>query len=177
MTGTIAIAGGLHHSTEKISATFNQGPILIYSNEDLALSFIDGNSLDELQDYVGVKFINADVTSIGLQHNDSYIASIHDPYDKMAFDFPNETSANNALMGNITERVLSGGGFDTSAGAKLNLESNYNNININLISLYPTNLIFPNDWIIVSGGVIEDLSPGLANNYSFIIAFEDSEIV
>ncbi len=177
LTGTIAIAGGLHYSTEKISSTFDQGPIMIYSNEDLALSFIDGSSLDEFQDYVGVKFINADVTSMGLQYNDTYIASIHDPHNLMTFDFPNETSGNNAFIGNIVERDLSHVGFDMSLGAKLNLEHNYNVIDINLTSLYPTNLIFPNDWLIVSGGVVEDLSPDLANNYSFIIVFEDSEVV
>ena len=95
----------------------------------------------------------------------------------MAFDYPNETSANNAFIGNITERILSESGFDTSAGAKLNLEHNYNSININLTSLYPTNLIFPNDWIIISNSMLETLSPDLTNNYSFIIVFEDTEVV
>ena len=150
---------------------------MIYSDEDLSRSFIDQNSLDQLNDYVGVKFINANVISMGLRYNDTYIASIHDPHDRMGLDFPNETSANNALIGNITERVLNDAGFDTSLGAKLNLENNYNSININLTSLYPTNLIFPNDWIITSNTILESLSPDLANNYSFIIVFEDNEVV
>ncbi|MCK5038966.1 MAG: ABC transporter permease [Thermoplasmata archaeon] len=150
---------------------------MIYSNEDLSQSFIDGNSLSQLQNYVGVRFINANVTSMGLRHNDTYIASIHDPYDMMVFDYPNETTGNNAFIGNITERVLSSTGFDTSAGARLTLENNYNDININLALLYPTNLIFPNDWIIISNEMMKDLSPSLSNNYSFIIVFEDDDII
>ena len=52
-----------------------------------------------------------------------------------------------------------------------------NNVDIYLSALYPTNLLFPNDWIIASDRVIDALSPELGSNYSFLIVFEETEQV
>lgn len=178
LTGTIAIAGGLHQSTESVSQTFDQGPVMVYADEDLSQSKIETGWLSELEDdYVGVKLINTDIVSGNRHMNDTCVISVYDPMGKIALNFPNASWGNNALLGSSIEVELSEAGFDTSAGAKLNLRKNNINKIINLTALYPPGLIFPNDWIIVSDSVIHELSPEMAGNYSFVIIYENKEAI
>ncbi len=176
LTGTIAIAGGLHDSTERVTTTFDQGPVMIYSDEDISKSVIGNDILLEIDNYVAIKFTDINVTNDRGQYMDGlYAVSIYDPMNNIAFNFPNESAGNNALLGNISINRLKTNGFDTSLGSRLKLENEYNYNYINLTSLYPPNLIFPNDWIMVSEGKMIELSPGLDNNYSFLIVFDADE--
>ncbi len=150
---------------------------MIYSNEDLSKSIIDSEILLELDNYIAVKFINISITNAdqNMYMEGLYAASIFDPMGNIAFDFPNESAGNNAFLGNISINRLKANGFDTSLDSRLILESKYNSNHINLNASYPPNLIFPNDWIMVSEEKMIELSPGLDNNYSFLIIYDWDE--
>ena len=60
LAGTTAMVGGLHNTTESLASSFDQGPVLVYTDEDFASSNIDGALLPtENTTFVAFTFANA----------------------------------------------------------------------------------------------------------------------
>ncbi len=178
LTGTIAMVGGLHDTTENLASSFDQGPVLVYTDEDFALSNIDGNLLPE-ENTTFVAFTFANITFLddnGHSAENVYIISIYDPQDTLGLNMTNESTNNEIWMGSKLSQNLVDTQFNIVQDQPYyRLINDANSVRISLDNEYSTGSIFPDDWLIIPRTDMNQLRPEMAGNYSFIMII-DSEI-
>ncbi len=173
LTGTMAMASGLHHSTETIASAFDQGPRMIYTDEDLSLSFIDGGVLDELgQNFIAFTFatVNVSERTGNSIYQDVYVVSIYDPEDNLGFNMTNESVAGPVLIGTELVSIFENVAPETVPGTILDLQiDDRTTTSVNLITSY-SGAIFAEDWLIVPRVKMDLIKPEeFAGNYSFLL--------
>lgn len=180
LSGTIAMVGGLHETTEILSSSFDQGPVLIYSDEDFARSQISGDSLPG-QNTTFVAFTFTNITFMdynGHTAEDVYAVSVYDPHDVLGLNMTNESSNDQVLMGaGLRNRIQGqvGLGFNIAPDLKYRIFHNTRSVEITLSNLYSEWSMFPNNWLIIPRKKMDQLRPDTEGNYSFVMIV-DSEI-
>ncbi len=176
LAGTSAMVEGLNKTTATIAATFDQGPVLIYSNEDFALSYISGTELPENNtEYVAFCFVNVTIRdNSGNEADDIYAVSVFDPGDILGLNMTIESSDSQVLMGTQLQEMLDSYSISTGAMESYWLKYNNQTTYVQIDALYPPGSIFPDDWLLVPRNVINTLKPEMNGNYSFLMII-DSE--
>ncbi|MCK5024938.1 MAG: hypothetical protein KAR56_04910, partial [Thermoplasmata archaeon] len=178
LAGTTAMVGGLHDTTENLASSFDQGPVLVYTDEDFAISNIDGNLLP-VENTTFAAFTFANVTFLddkGHSAENVYVVSIYDPLDTLGLNMTNESSNNDVWMGSELSQNLVDVGFNiVQSQPYYRLINDTYSVRISLDNEYSPGSIFPDDWLIVPRNTMNDLRPDMAGNYSFIMII-DSEI-
>ncbi len=178
LAGTTAMVGGLHDTTENLASSFDQGPVLVYTDEDFAVSNIDGDNLPT-QNTTFVAFTFASVTFLddnGHSAENIYVISIYDPQDTLGLNMTNESSNNEVWMGSKLSHNLVDDEFNIVQGQPYyRLINDENSVRISLDNEYSSGSIFQNDCLIVPRTNMRELRPDMAGNYSFIMIV-DSEI-
>ena len=180
LAGTIAMVGGLHETTESLASSFDQGPALIYTNEDFAYSQIDGNHLPE-ENTTFVAFTFANVTYLdynGHVAENVYVVSVYDPDDTLDLNMTNESTDNQVWMGSELRNELHGSdglGFNIAPDLEYRLLYDNRSVEITLSNLYSDWSIFPDDWLLIPRTDMNKLRPEMNGNYSFLMIV-DSEM-
>lgn len=178
LAGTTAMVGGLHDTTENLASSFDQGPVLVYTDEDFAVSNIDGNLLPA-ENTTFVAFTFANVTfqdDNGHSAENVYIISIYDPQDTLGLNMTNESSNNEIWIGSKLSQNLVEDEFNIVQDQPYyRLINDINSVRISLHNEYSSGSIFPDDWLIIPRTNMDQLRPEMAGNYSFIMIVE-SEI-
>jgi hypothetical protein len=177
LAGTIAMVGGLHETTSSLADSFDQGPVLVYTDDDFAASQIDGQTLPA-NDTTYVAFCFANVTLMDFNQRtleNVYAVSIYDPEDTLGLNMTNETQNSGVWMGTQLVDMLAADSIYAAPNANYMLMRDNNSINIRIGSLYSQGSIFPDDWLLIPRQNMDILRPELAGNYSFLMIV-DSEI-
>lgn len=178
LTGTMSMASGLHNSTETVASTFDQGPGLIYTDENLSQSFIDSGALAQLEPevrYVAFTMCIADVTDATgrVVYPEMYVVSVYDPTNALGMGLTNESDGLDVLVGTELAAFLSDSGIDTSLGSNLILSSGTETTVVYLTASYPGGTIFADDWLIVPRDKMDELRPDMEGEYSFLLILGD----
>lgn len=175
LAGTTAMVGGLHDTTENLASSFDQGPVLVYTDEDFAVSNVDGNLLPA-QNTTFVAFTFASVTFLddnGHSAENVYVISIYDPKDTLGLNMTNESSNNEVWMGSKLSLNLVEDEFNIVQGQPYyRLINDEKSVRVSLDNEYSSGSIFPNDWLIIPRTNMDQLRPEMAGNYSFIMIVE-----
>jgi len=178
LAGTTAMVGGLHDTTENLASSFDQGPVLVYTDEDFAVSNIDGNLLP-VDNATFVAFTFADITFLddnGHSSENIYVISIYDPQDTLGLNMTNESSNNEVWMGSKLSHNLVGVEFNIVQGQPYyRLINDANSARISIDHEYSPGSIFPDEWLIVPRTTMQELRPEMEGNYSFVMII-DSDI-
>ena len=178
LAGTIAMVGGLHDTTENLASSFDQGPVLVYTDEDLAVSNIDGNLLP-VENATFVAFTFASITfqdDNGHSVENIYVISIYDPQDTLSLNMTNESYNDEVWIGSKLSQNLVEAEFNIVQNQPYyRLINDENSVRISLDNEYSSGSIFPNDWLIVPRTTMQELRPEMEGNYSFVMIVE-SEI-
>ena len=182
LAGTTAMVGGLHDTTETLASGFDQGPVLIYSDEDFAQSQIDGSHMP-IGNTTFVGFTFANVTYLdynGHSAENVHVVSIYDPHDFLGLNMTNESTNDRVWMGTELRNRLHGSdelGFniDTTQQYEYILQYGNKSVVIILNNLYSDWAIFPDDWLIIPRERMNQIRPEMAGNYSFMMIV-DSDI-
>jgi hypothetical protein len=171
LAGTSAMVGGLNETTATVAATFDQGPILIYSDEDFALSSIDSEDLPEnVTNYVAFSFVNVTLKdNYGKDAENIYVVSIFDPEDILGLNMTNESYYSPVLVGTQLQEMLRSYSIQTGTLERYWLTYNNQTANVQINALYPPGSIFPDDWLLVPRNVIDTLKPEMSGDYSFLM--------
>lgn len=175
LTGTMSMVNGLHNTTETIAASFDQGPILLFSNEDLSMSRVSIDSLPENESaYVAFCMINVTFLDYaGHSVKDIDIISLYDPEDKFGLNMTNESASTQVLMGTQLMDELTTNYINIATNNNYTLKFENKSIGIRLDTLYPPGSIFPDDWLFVPRTVIDSLKPEMTGNYSFLMVIDE----
>ncbi len=184
LAGTIAMVGGLHDTTEKLASSFDQGPVLVYSDEDFAQSQIDGN-LMPLDNTTFVAFTFANVTFMDYHDRtieNVYVVSIYDPMDILGLNMTNESSNSQTIMGDGLRKELNNLDFSINLFnithpriSEYRLFYENTSVKIFLNSYYSDWSMFPDDWLIIPREKMDQIRPKMTGNYSFMM-ITDSEV-
>jgi hypothetical protein len=175
LTGTIAMVGGLHETTSALAASFDQGPVLLYTDDDFAASRIGGDSLPG-NDTTFVAFCFANVTlkevSSGRSSGNVYAVSIYDPKDVLGLNMTNESLNSGVWMGTQLAEMLAQDSISAAPDSNYVLARGNNSASIRIGTLYSPGSIFPDDWLLIPRATMNMLRPELAGNYSFLMIVE-----
>jgi hypothetical protein len=174
LTGTIAMVGGLHDTTSTLASSFDQGPVLVYTDEDFAASTIDGNCLPG-NDTRFVAFCFANVTLWdfhGRSSDNVYAVSVYDPEDSLGLNMTNESVDCGVWMGTQLVDMLAQDSINYGSDDSYILERGNNSANVHVSALYAEWSIFPDDWLLIPRDKMDTLRPDLAGNYSFLMILE-----
>ena len=80
LAGTSAMVDGLKVTTGTIASTFDQGPVLVYTDEDFSQSRIDGDNLPSNETtFVAFCFLNVTLEdNSGNEVENIYVVSMYD---------------------------------------------------------------------------------------------------
>ncbi|MFO7619632.1 MAG: ABC transporter permease [Thermoplasmata archaeon] len=176
LAGTTAMVGGLHETTSSLAAGFDQGPVLVFTDEDLASSRIGGEMLPG-NDTVFVAFCFANVTLQdfhGRSLENVYAVSIYDPDDSLGLNMTNESSDSGVWLGSELVRMLDSNSISAAPDINYILSQGNNTSNIRITALYSEGSIFPDDWLLVPRQTMDQLRPDLAGDYSFLMLIDSS---
>jgi len=176
LAGTMAMVGGLHETTSSLASSFDQGPVLAYSNIDFASSRIDGALLPG-NDTTFVAFCFANVTLKdfhGRSLDNLYAVSIYDPEDVLGLNMTNESLDSGVWMGVQLVDMLAQKSIIAQSNVSYILNRGGNTTNIRISSIYSEGSIFPDDWLLVPRHTMDQLRPDLAGNYSFLMITEST---
>ena len=179
LAGTTAMVGGLHDTTENLASSFDQGPVLVYTDEDFAVSNIDGNLLPTGNTtFVAFTFVNVTfLDDNGHSAENIYVVSIYDPQNTLGLNMTNESINNDVWMGSKLSQNLGETGFNiVQSQPYYRLINGNNSFRISLHNEYTPGSIFPDDWLIIPRANMDQLRPEMEGNYSFIMII-DSEIL
>jgi len=177
LTGTTAMVGGLHDTTENLASSFDQGPLLVYSEEDFARSQIDGNLLP-VENTTFVAFTFANVTYMddnGHSAENIYAVSIYDPTNSLGLNMTNESTNKEVWMGPLLMERLGQQGFNIVRNMTYRLFNDTARATITLDNIYSPGSIFPDDWLIIPRTTMNEIRPEIAGNFSFLMIL-DSQI-
>lgn len=177
LTGTTAMVGGLHKTTLTLASGFDQGPVLVYTDEDFAVSNIDGSLLpDDNTTFAAFTFANVTFLDYnGHSAENVYAVSIYDPRDTLGLNMTNETGNNEVWIGSELKERLGGKGFTTDINSTYRLLKGFNDTVVRLNAEYSGGSIFPDDWLLVPRAKMNAIRPEMEGNYSFIMIM-DSDI-
>jgi hypothetical protein len=172
----MAMVGGLHETTSNLAASFDQGPVLVYTDGDLANSRIEGGLLPT-NGTSFIAFCFADVTlkdfnARSLEH--VYAVSIYDPDDILGLNITNESVDSGVWMGTQLADILASHSINYAVNTTYILDQGENMTMVHLTALYSEGSIMPDDWIIIPRSSMDVLRPDLAGDYSFLMIV-DSE--
>ena len=170
------MVGGLHETTSSLAASFDQGPVLVYSDEDFTASWIDGNNIPG-NDTTFVAFCFANVTFVDHQGRPSdnvYVVSIYDPENTLGLNMTNESVNSGVWMGTQLQEMLEQDSITAKTNTSYILTRENMSISIYINTLYSKGSIFPDDWLLIPRETMDVLRPELAGNYSFLMIV-DSE--
>lgn len=177
LTGTIAMVGGLHETTSALASSFDQGPLLVYTDDDFAASCIDGASLPG-NNTTFVAFCFADVTLRNF-HNVScdnvYAVSVYDPKDVLGLNMTDESADAGVWMGTQLKEMLASQDISAEADNRFILNRSENMTTVMISAYYSEGSIMPDDWLLIPREKMDMLRPDLRGNYSFVMIV-DSEI-
>lgn len=177
LAGTIAMVGGLHATTQSLASSFDQGPVLVFSDEDFAISRIDGDTLPGNETtFVAFCFSNVTLRDRhgGIAEN-IYVVTIFDPEDTLGLGMTNETTNNKVWMGTQLKDILALDSIVAAQDETYTLEKGNNSVQITINNLYSAGSIFPDDWLLVPRTKTDNLRPELRGDYSFLMII-DSEL-
>ena len=176
LAGTIAMAAGLHETTSSLAASFDQGPLLVYSDQDFARSRIDGDMLPG-NDTTFVAFTFANVTLRdyhGRVMDSVYAVSIFDPEDSLGLNMTNESKNSGVWIGSQLVDVLANESISAEPDVNYVLDCGGNITNIRLTAAYSEGSIFPDDWLLIPRQSMDELRPDLAGSYSFLLIIDSA---
>jgi hypothetical protein len=165
---------GLHETTSSLAASFDQGPVLIYTNADFAASRIGAEILPG-NDTEFVAFCFANVTLWdynGRSVGNVYAVSVYDPDDSLGLNMTNESVDQGVLIGTQIVGMLAQNGIVAVPDSSYMLTVGNSSANIRIDSVYSTGSIFPDDWLLVPRHVMDALRPDLVGDYSFMMVIE-----
>ncbi len=174
LAGTTAMVGGLHNTTSNLANSFDQGPVLIYSDHDLAASRIDGALLPGNDTtFVGFCFANVTLKDFhGRSMGNVFAVSVFDPEDTLGLNMTNESVDSGVWVGSELVRMLAERSISTSSNITYILNNGNLTSNIRLTALYSKGSILPDDWLLVPRATMDKLRPDLAGDYSFLMILE-----
>lgn len=176
LAGTIAMVGGLHETTSTLAASFDQGPVLVYSDDDFAVSQIDGKTLPGNDTtFVAFCFANVTLKANAMTSENVYAVSIFDPKNTLGLNMTNESQDSGVWMGTQLVEMLADDSIHAAPDTNYILVRENNSINIRISTIYSEGSIFPDDWLLIPREKMDLLRPELAGNYSFLMIV-DSEI-
>jgi hypothetical protein len=177
LAGTIAMVGGLHETTSTLAASFDQGPILVYTDEDFTASNIDGGTLPG-NDTTFVAFCFANVTLKdfhGRTSDEVFVVSIYDPENTLGLNMTNESQDSGVWMGTQLVDMLAKDSINAAPDVSYILNRGNNSTNIRISTIYSQGSILADDWLLISRHGMDLLRPDLVGDYSFLMIV-DSEI-
>jgi hypothetical protein len=179
LAGTSAMVDGLKVTTETVAATFDQGPILAYTNEDFTQSHISGGDLPGNQTkFVAFCFVNVTLRDIrGTEVDNIYAVSVLDREDIIGLNMTNESTPSQVLIGTQLEYLLDSHSVSTGQGVEYSLRFGNQTVEVRVDGGYASGSIFPDDWLLVPRSAIDTLRPEMNDSYSFlmIVDFKDEE--
>jgi hypothetical protein len=177
LAGTIAMVGGLHETTSTLASSFDQGPILVYTDEDFASSNIEGKTLPgNGTTFVAFCFANVTLKDFhGRSSGDVYAVSIYDPENTLGLNMTNESVESGVLMGTQLVDILTEDSINAAQNASYILNYGNNSTNIRISTIYSQGSIFSDDWLLIPRQKMDLLRPDLVGDYSFLMIV-DSEI-
>jgi hypothetical protein len=177
LAGTTAMVGGLHDTTSRLAESFDQGPVLIYTDADLAESRIDGGKLPGNDTkFVAFCFANVMLKDYHMRYRDNVFAvSIYDPEDTLGLNMTNESVNSGVWMGTDLVRMLAENSITATQNVTYMLANGNLTSNIRISAIYSQGSILPDDWLLVPRSTMDQLRPDLAGDYSFLMVVE-SEI-
>ncbi len=174
LTGTIAMVGGLHDTTSALASSFDQGPVLIYTDEDFAASCIDGSRLPG-DNTTFVAFCFADVALRdfhGRTSENVYAVSVYDPKDALGLNMTDETNDSGVWVGTQLVDMLAQDSITAEPDVNYILARGNSTANIRISALYSAGSILPDDWLLIPREKMDILRPDLRGNYSFVMVVE-----
>jgi hypothetical protein len=174
LAGTIAMVGGLQDTTSNLAGSFDQGPVLIYTDQDFTSSRIDGALLPGNDTkFVGFCFASVTLKDFhGRSMEDVFAVSIFDPEDSLGLNMTNESVDSGVWIGNELVRMLAKRSISTSSNITYMLNQGNLTANIRLTALYSRGSILPDDWLLIPRATMDQLRPDLAGDYSFLMILE-----
>jgi len=171
LAGTTAMVGGLYNTTETLASGFDQGPVLVYSNEDFAISHIDGSLLPSNNTtFVAFTFANVTFQDYnGHSAENIYAVSIYDPYDTLGLNMTDDSTNSQVWIGTHVRDNLENSGFSIQTNMTYRLFNNTRDTTIRLNNVYSRGSIFPDDWLLIPRIKMDELRPEMAGNYSFVM--------
>jgi hypothetical protein len=169
---------GLKETTGTIASTFDQGPVLVYTDEDFTQSRITSNDLPG-NDTTFVAFCFVNVTLIdngGNQAENIYIVSMLDSEDILGLNMTNESTSSQVLIGIQLEVILDSHSVNIGQGVEYSLQCCNGSTQVRVDGGYASGSIFPDDWLLVPRDVINELKPEMVGNYSFLMIIDFDEI-
>jgi hypothetical protein len=174
----MSMASGLHNSTETIASSFDQGPRLIYTDDDLSGSFIGKEVVSSLKSgFIAFTFSTVNISEgVGrTELNDAYAVSIFDPEDALGLNMTNESTSVSVLLGKDLSKSLQDLSINTVKDSTLLLSRGNQSTTVQLTDLYTSGSIFPDDWLMVPRSTMNYLRPDLGQNFSFLLLFDISD--
>ncbi|MCK4266150.1 MAG: hypothetical protein KAX31_02645, partial [Thermoplasmata archaeon] len=134
--GTIAMVGGLHQTTEAIASSFDQGPYLVFTDEDFANSVISGERLPgNNTTFVAFCFVNVTLRdNWGNQQDNVYAVSIFDPNDALGLNMTDESTSYQVLMGMQLDAILKRNSIATGGLVSYTLQNENNSVSVDNIA-------------------------------------------
>jgi hypothetical protein len=169
---------GLKETTGTIAASFDQGPVLVYTDEDFARSSINGEYLPSNETvFVAFCFLNVTLTdNSGNEVQNVYAVSMLDSEDILGLNMTNESTSSQVLMGTQLEEMLDLRSVSTGQGVEYSLSYGNRTAEVQVDGGYAPGSIFPDDWLLVPRSVTDSLRPGESEGYSFLMIVELGEI-
>lgn len=174
LAGTTAMVGGLHETTSGLAASFDQGPVLVYTDADFAASRVEGDLLPG-NDTEFVAFCFANVTLYdynGRSVENVYAVSVFDPTDSLGLNMTNESLDSGVWVGTQLMDMLDKSFIDALPDTNYILMRGNGSANIRISAVYSEGSIFPDDWLLVPRATMDALRPDLAGDYSFLMVIE-----
>ncbi|MDD4307439.1 MAG: ABC transporter permease [Thermoplasmata archaeon] len=177
LAGTISMVGGLHDTTSTLAASFDQGPLLVYTDEDFAVSRIDASSLPgNNTTFVAFCFTNVTLRDFhGRASENVYVASVYDPKNTLGFNMTDETANSGVWMGNKLVEMLAADSIPAVANMSYILAKEDKSVSVYISYLYSQDSVVPDDWLLIPRDKMDMLRPDLVGNYSFLMIV-DSEV-
>jgi len=174
LTGTIAMVGGLHETTSTLASTFDQGPVLVYTDEDFAASRICGSNLPgNNTTYVAFCFANVTLRDFHNRFCDNvYVVSVFDPMDALGLNMTDESMDTGVWMGTQLRDMLDRESISAGLDDRYILARGNNSASVEVSALYSPGSIFPDDWLLVPRHDMDLLRPELAGDYSFVMIMD-----
>ncbi|KYK27045.1 MAG: hypothetical protein AYK23_00370 [Candidatus Proteinoplasmatales archaeon SG8-5] len=177
LAGTSAMVDGLKETTGTIASTFDQGPVLVYTDEDFARSDINAQDLPSNETvFVAFSFLNVTLRdNSGNRVDNVYAVSMLDTEDILGLNMTNESTSSQVLIGTQLEGMLISNTVNTGQGVQYSLIYENQTANVNVDGGYAPGSIFPDDWLLVPRSVTNSLRPGMNESYSFLMIVELGE--
>jgi len=174
LAGTTAMVGGLHDTTSSLAASFDQGPVLVYTDGDFANSRVGGDLLPENDtSFIAFCFANVTLTDFNSRTlGNVYAVSVYDPDDVLGLNMTDESLDTGVWVGTQLADIMVSKSISATTNSRYMLNRGGNMTIVQVSALYSEGSIMPDDWLLISRESMDALRPELEGDYSFLMILD-----